>query len=135
MESESVKKQSPEELSRAWLDAKAAEDTAKERRIEIEEQLIKLLGVKPEGAKTHTVGAYKVTVTAVINRTLDNAIWESIKDKLPPEVRPVTYEPKLDVTGVKWLQVNQPNEYKILAEALTIRPGKVGVKVVPVTKP
>ena len=41
MENESVKKQSPEELSQAWLDAKAAEDTAKERRIEIEEGLIK----------------------------------------------------------------------------------------------
>lgn len=124
--------QSPIELSRDWLKAKSEEETAKTHRIAVEEELIKQLGVKPEGSKTHDLGEFKVTVTGNVIRTLDAEVWESIKDKLPPEVRPVIYEPKLDVVGTKWLQANQPENYKILARALTIRSGKVGVKVVQV---
>lgn len=123
------------ELSRAWLEAKAAEEAAKTWRIEIEEALIAMLGARVEGAQTHDLGDFKVTITGVVNRTLDKEVWESIKDKLPPEIRPVTYEPKLDVTGVKWLQEHQPEDHKILAQALTVKPGKTSVKVVPVTKP
>jgi len=122
------------ELSRAWLDAKAAEHAAKSRRIEIEESLIARLGARSEGAKTHDLGEVRVVVTGIITRTLDKEIWEAIKDKLPPEIRPVTYEPKLDITGVKWLQEHQPNNYKILAQDLTVKPGKTSVKVVPVNK-
>lgn len=126
---------SPNELSRAWLEAKAAEEAAKDRRIEIEEALIKRLGAKPEGAQTHDLGEFKVTVTGVLNRALNKEIWETIKDRLPPEIRPVTYEPKLDVVGVKWLQEHQLDDYRILAQALTVKPGKTSVKVVPVNKP
>jgi hypothetical protein len=126
--------QSPIELSRDWLEAKTEEEEARDRRVAVEEELIKQLGVKAEGSKTHDLGEFKVTVTGVISRTLDKEVWESIKDKLPPEIRPVTYEPKLDVTGVKWLQEHQPEDYKILARALVIKPGKVGVKVIQITK-
>jgi len=125
---------SPIELSRAWLEAKSAEDAAKASRIEIEEALAAQLGVKTEGAQTHDLGEFKVTLTGVLNRTLDKDVWERIKDQLPPEIRPVTYEPKLDVVGVKWLQANRPETYKILSEALTIKPGKIGVKIIQVTK-
>lgn len=125
---------SPIELSRAWLESKTAEEAAKARRIEIEEALIVKLGAKTEGARTHDLGEFKVTITGVINRSLDDEVWESIKDKLPPEIRPVTYEPKLDVTSVKWLQEHQPEDYKILSQALTVKPGKTSVKVVQVIK-
>ena len=126
---------SPIELSRAWLEVKSAEDAAKASLIEIEEALAAQLGVKTEGAQTHDIGEFKVTLTGVLNRTLDKEVWESIKDKLPPEIRPVTYEPKLDVVGVKWLQEHQPKVYTILSQALTVKPGKTAVKVVPVNLP
>ena len=121
------------DLSRAWLEAKAAEEAAKAQRIEIEEALIKQLGVRAEGAKTHDLGEFKVVITGIMNRSLNKEVWESIKDKLPLEIRPVTYEPKLDVAGVKWLREHQPEQYKILAPALTVRPGKAGVKIVQVS--
>jgi hypothetical protein len=124
----------PQDLCRDWLDSNAAEDAAKTRRIEIENALIAQLGAKSEGSKTHDLGEFKVTITGVVNRTLDKEIWETIKDKLPQEVRPVTYEPKLDITGVKWLQEHQPEDYRILAQAMIVRPGKVGVKVVQINK-
>ena len=122
------------QLSQAWLDAKVDEDAAKTHRIEIEEALVSHLGKREEGSKTHDLGTFKVTITGILNRSLDKEIWETVKDKLPLEIRPVTYEPKLDVTGVKWLQEHQPEDYKILAQALTVKPGKTSVKVVQVTK-
>jgi len=57
-----------------------------------------------------------VVITGVISRSLNKEVWESIKDKIPAEFRPVTYEPKLDITGVKWLQAHQSDNYKILFE-------------------
>ena len=122
------------ELSHAWLDAKAAEDAARTQRVGIEEAIIAQLGVREEGSQTHDLGEYKVTVTGVVNRTLDKEIWESIKEKITEERRPVVYEPKLDVTGVKWLQKNDPDSYRILAQALTIKPGKTNVKVTAINK-
>ena len=125
---------SPVELSRAWLESKAAEEAAKTRRSEIEDALAAQLGVKTEGAQTHNLGEFKVTICGNVIRSLNKEVWETIKDRLPPELRPVTYEPKLDITGVKWLQEHQPEEYRLLAQALTVKPGKTRVLVVPVNK-
>ena len=125
---------SPIELSRAWLKAKAEEETAKTRRIEIEETLIVQLGVKTEGAQTHDLGEFKVTLTGNVLYTLNKEIWETIKDKLPPEIHPVTYEPTLDVPGIKWLQENDLNNYRILMQALTVKPGKTYVNVTVINK-
>ena len=103
--------------------------------MEIEEAIIARLGARAEGAQTHDVGGvYKVVITGVVSRTLDKGVWESIKDKLPPEARPVTYEPKLDITGVKWLQEHQAEYYKIIAQAITVKPGKTSIKVTLVNK-
>ena len=119
-----------QQLSQAWLKAKAAEDEVKERRIKIEESIIVQLGKREEGSKTHDLGTHKVTITGVVNRALDTDIWESIKEQIPEELRPVTYEPKLDAAGVKWLQANDPDTYRLVTKALTIKPGKTNIKVI-----
>ena len=118
-----------QQLSKAWLEAKVDEDALKARRIEIEEAIVAQLGKREEGSKTHDLDTHKVIITGVINRTLDKEIWESIKDRIPEELRPVTYEPKLDAAGVKWLQANDPDTYRLVAKALTIKPDKTNVKV------
>ncbi len=123
-----------QQLSQDWLEAKAAEDASKARRVEIEKAIVSRLGKREEGSKTHNIGTHKVTVTGVINRTLDKGVWESIKDQIPEKLRPVTYVPKLDTTGVKWLQTNDPDIYRLVAKALTIKPGKTNVKVIAINK-
>lgn len=117
-------------LSNAWLEAKAAEDAARRKRIEIEEALIADLGVREEGAQTHNLDEHKITITGVLSRSLDAEKWEEIKDQIPADVCPVSYAPKLDITGVKWVEKNRSDIYQILAHALTIKPGKTQVKVV-----
>ncbi len=123
-----------QQLSQKWLEYKSAEETAKARRIEIEEAIVTQLGVREEGSQTHDLGTHKIIVTGVINRTLDKEVWESIKEKIAEDRRPVTYEPKLDVAGVKWLQKNDPDTYRVFAQALTIKPGKTNVKVTAINK-
>ncbi|RLE37774.1 hypothetical protein DRJ17_05865, partial [Candidatus Woesearchaeota archaeon] len=117
-----------------WLEAKAAEDAARRHRIEIEESITAELGVREEGAQTYDLGTRKITVTAVVNRTLDRQAWESVEGRIPEDLRPVKYEPKLDVAGVKWLHANDPATYRIVARALVVKPGKTNVKVTVIDK-
>ncbi|MDP8228355.1 MAG: hypothetical protein P9M15_02755 [Candidatus Electryoneaceae bacterium] len=119
-----------QKFSQDWLEAKAEEDAAKARRIEIEEAVVRCLGKREEGSKTHDLGTHKVTITGVVNRTLDKEVWESIKDQISESLSPVTYVPKLDVKGIRWLQTNDPDTYRLVAKALTIKPGKTNIKVI-----
>ncbi|MDP8239972.1 MAG: hypothetical protein P9X24_12850 [Candidatus Hatepunaea meridiana] len=79
-----------QQLSKAWLEAKVDEDASKAHRIKIEEAIVAKLGKSKEGSKTHDLDTHKVTITGVINRTLDKKVWESINDRIPEELRPVT---------------------------------------------
>jgi len=44
-------------------------------------------------------------------------------------VIPVTYKPELDLTGVRWLEHNQPDIYRQFASCLTVTPAKPYIQV------
>lgn len=112
-----------------WLEAKAREEKAREDRIAAEEKIVSQLGCKEEGSQSHKLDGYNVTVTGKINRTLDAAAWDSVSDKVPANLSPVKYKPALDTRGLKYLQQNEPDIYRIVAEAITAKPGKPAIKV------
>ena len=115
------------ELANEWLAAKTAETAANHARVDIEARIIALTGAKEEGSKTHNIDNLKIEVTGVINRKMDWAAWESVKDSIPENLRPVRIKLELDETGVKYLQQNEPELYAKLP--MTTKPGKTGVKV------
>lgn len=118
------------EIADELFRAKAEEDKAKAKRIELEEELIGLVGQKQEGAQTHTIGEYKITITGVLNRKIDWDMFDSaIAAKIPESLQPVKIKRELDETGVKFLENNEPQIYKVLLPALTIKPGKTNVKI------
>jgi hypothetical protein len=119
----------PEELCADWLQAKTAEEKCKAWRVAVEEALDAILGHKPEGSKTHAVEDFKVEITGVLNRKLDKEKWEEVKGQIPEELRPVRMKPEVDPTGCKWLQKNRPDVWAIAAQAITVTPGKTGVKI------
>jgi hypothetical protein len=118
-----------EALCRDWLEAKRAEAAANARRIEIEEQLAQALEVPEEGSKTHKLDGYKVTVSQPVSRKLDEAEWQKVSGKCPPDMRPVKIKIEADATGCKWLAKNEPAIWKRIASAFETKPGKIGFKV------
>jgi hypothetical protein len=117
-------------LCGAWLEAKRREDEAKTARIKIEDEISQALDAKAEGAITHKVEPYKVTLTQPIYRKIDLAIWGTIKHNLPAEAWPIKTKIEVDDAGCKWLLKERPDLWAIAAKAITATPGKIGVKVV-----
>jgi len=116
-------------LAQLWREAKRAEEEARKERVAIEQQIINVTGCKEEGSQTHDAGDWKVRVTGKINRTLDQAAWESIAPSIPEDLRPVEYAPKLDTKGLRYLESNHPDVYRRMAEAIVAKPGKPSVEV------
>ena len=116
-------------LALHWRDAKRAEELARDNRIRIEQEMIDLVGCKDEGSETHKAGDWKIRITGKINRTLDVAAWETIAPSIPENMRPVVYAPKLDTKGLRYLENNEPEVFRRVAEAIVAKPGKPAVEV------
>lgn len=117
------------DLGQQWRAAKAAETQANKTRVAIEQQIVALVGCKEEGSATHDAGLFKVIVTGKINRTLDRAAWETIAPTIPEALRPVEYAPRLDLKGLRYLENNEPEIYRQVAQAITARPGKPSISI------
>lgn len=111
--------------------AKAEEARAAQARLEAETALIDALGVKDEGAQTHRGESYRVTITGVINRRIDPAALSALADRIPTPLllQAVRYKPEPIAAGIRYLRNNEPETYAVLAEALTVTPGKPQVRV------
>lgn len=116
-------------LARDWLEAKSDEQKAAARRLKIEGELTAALQTKDEGSITHKLDTYKVTLTQPVRRSVDVDVWESVKDKIPEEMRPVKTKLEADASGMKWLAENEPKFWAAVAPAFTTKPGKISVKV------
>lgn len=117
-------------LCGAWLEAKRREDEAIEARRKIEQDITEALDAKTEGAITHKVEAYKVTLTQPIYRKIDLGVWETVKHDLPAEAWPIKVKIEVDDAGCRWLAKERPELWSVAAKAITATPGKIGVKVV-----
>lgn len=115
------------ELGIEWLACKYDENKARDARIAIEEQIIAITGKRDEGSKTHDAGGCKITVTGKKTYKLDWTAWESIKAQIPVNMHPVKYKPEVDEKGVKYLQANEPELYKLLP--LEVKPAKTAIDV------
>tara|TARA_R110000868_G_scaffold45282_10_gene150393 strand:- start:652 stop:1056 length:405 start_codon:yes stop_codon:yes gene_type:complete len=117
-----------EDVVADWMDAKNEEVSANKRRIEIEEEVLSFLTSKIEGAESHQVGPYKVTLTGRLNRKVD---WDFVqKLGIPENMLPVKQKPELDLKGLRYLENNEPEFYKNFCKALTIEPAKTSVTVI-----
>jgi hypothetical protein len=122
--------ENPEQLVEAWREAKRREQTAEAERVLIGNKLASILGVPEEGAKSHTVGNYSVTVKQPINRTVDWAVFDAAKAVAPEGTHmPEKVKRELDETGLKWIRDNQPELYAEIAKAVTAKPGRIGIEV------
>ena len=108
-------------------EAKHIEEAARLARIEVENRIIAELGIKDEGSQSHKGEQYKITITGKINRTLDIAAWDSVKNHIPEKYWPVKFKPEIDVTGLKWLRENEAGIYATACQAISAKTGKPSV--------
>lgn len=119
-----------DQLVANFIAAKAEENAANKRRIAIEEQIIAQLGKRDEGSQTHELtSGMKVTITGKLSYKADMEKLQAICAKLPPEMRPIKTETKLDETGAKYLRNNEPQIWAKLAAAITIKDAKPSIEI------
>lgn len=116
-----------ETLATDWLRAKGEEAAANKRRVEIESQLVELIGKKDEGSKTQEVGNFKITTTGKVTRKMEWDKWELVKEQIPANLHPIKTKEELDEKGVKWLKENQPEFYNLLP--ITVTPAKTAIDI------
>lgn len=118
-------------LAAALDAAKHTEAQATAARIVAETALVALLGCKDEGSATHKGAAYKVTLTGVMHRRVDEAELGAVRERLSPAMfeRAFRFKPEVSVTGVKYLRDNEPELYAIAAQAIVATPGKPSVRI------
>lgn len=116
-------------IAAAWLAAKEDEKRANQIRVELEKELIKIVGAKDEGSQTSKTDRYKITTTARVSRKLNFVEYEKIKALIPEKLRPVEFKPEIKQSKIKYLQNNEPEYYKIMCQAMTSTEGKTGVTV------
>ncbi len=120
-----------DELAFKLESAKAEEAKARLNRIAIEDQIIQAVGVKEEGSATLKSDFYKVTTTGGITRTLDSKKWAEIHVQLPAGIANlvVRQKPELDIRQFKALKDLSPEQYAIVAQAVTSKPRKASVRI------
>ena len=112
-------------------EAKAAEEAAKAKRVQLEADLAKALEVPDqwEGSQTRTVNEYKVCVKRAMNVKIDTVRLDAIirRDGLEEEAaKSFRWKCELDKKG--WNALN-PTTQSVFSEAITKTPGKVSITV------
>ena len=121
-----------EALAAKYYTAKAIESQAADERRSLGIQIAALLNHQSESSKTYHTDGWKITAKAPMNRSMDWNAWETVKERIPVDLWPVETKTVLSETGVKWLQNNEPEIYRVLASALTTKLAAVSITVSPI---
>ncbi len=112
-------------------EAKAAEEAAKAKRVQLEADLAKALEVPEqwEGSQTRTVNDYKVCVKRAMNVKIDAARLQEITDRYGlKEEAAKSFRWKCELDKKGWNALN-PMTQSVFSKAITKTPGKVSITV------
>lgn len=116
-------------LSKSWLEAKAAEDNARNWRISLEQEMESLIPGPEEGSATKTEDHYKITLTRKYTRTIDHDICDEaiMRGLVPSDI--IRYKPELNMKVLRAIETANPAAFKACEKFITIKPAKTAVKV------
>ena len=118
-----------EELVTKYLNAKAAEDAAKQARLAAESELVQAVANdKMEGSKTTATPDWKITVSNKLTRSLDYQAYQSISATLPPNLQFVDLKPEINLTKLRHVEAIDP---AIVAQCVTVKPAKPSITIKP----
>ena len=114
-------------LVQKWQKTKTELATLQKKERELRAEITaELLEKKLEGTSSFKTDEFKLTATAVLNRSIDQAVLESIWDDLTfEEQQCIEYKPKLVMGKYKGYEA----EGSRLMEAITVKPGMAQLKM------
>ena len=120
-----------EELSQAWLRAKADEEEAKAARVAVEERIEEALQIHEsfEGSKTHEIENFKLRVSRKNSQKIDSKKLVEIatQKKLEPLLQKL-FRWKPEIKKKEWDRAKA--EVRLaFSKAITTTPGKISIKV------
>lgn len=112
-------------LSILWVEAKEAEKQAQDKRREIEDKLLSLMGVAPfEDTYNEEAGEYKIKLTGRFNRKIDSdRLQEIANEKGLSDHLPSLFRWKPDINMTNWKRTDESITNPLL-EAITTTPGR-----------
>lgn len=113
------------------LEAKKQEALATLKRIAAEDEIVKALGHREEGAASHVLpNGAKLVITGKLNYSVnDMGLFTQLCQRLPEDLRPIKVETKIDETVAKKLRAENKDLWNVIAPAVTTKPAKVNVQV------
>ena len=84
-----------------------------------------------EGSKTFTTNSgQKYRIIRKINRTLDGKKLQLIRSRIPESLLPLKISEVIDLPRLKHLKNNEPDTYRLIAQAIVARPGKAAIEFI-----
>lgn len=119
---------SAEQLAQEWLEAKAEENAARTKRVEIEEELLTILPCREEGSQTNKLeNGMRVVTEGRMTRSIDAKALQDDWNNLPALIQGAFHwKPELKITCFKSLEDDHRD---LAAKYVTTKPAKAGVKV------
>ena len=125
------------ELAADLMEAKAAEDKAKRKRLDVEAAIVSRTGfAKAEGSQTYSEenehGSCKVVLEQPINRGVDSGAWFELRKRLPkshPAHGIFREKFELATKEARLLQEQDPAAFAEVSHVITSKPGKVSIDV------
>lgn len=119
-----------DKLAEQWRMHKAIEDKAREDRIAVEEQILKLNPAPPEGSTTvHTPTGVRISLTGKISYKANMDQLLELTKGWPEAARPIKTDIKVDETKLKTLRREAPRLWAEIASAIETKPAKTGVSI------
>jgi hypothetical protein len=82
-----------------------------------------------EGSKTFTTNSgQKYQIIRKVNRKLDGKKLQLIRSRIPENLLPLKVEEVLDKKKLTHLMNNEPDTYRLLAQAIIATPGKAAIQ-------
>ena len=116
-----------DELAQELLNAKKLENDAKLKRLEIEDEIIQLIGEQEEGTITVKGEKYKLQTKGVVSRNIDNSKLKEQLDFLPQEIKN-TLVTKYEINTKEFRKIQINKDYmKTMSYFMTVKRSKTSV--------
>lgn len=117
-----------EQLAQEWLEAKAEENSARAKRVAIEDALLEILPCREEGSQTNKLeNGMRVVTEGRLTRSIDAKALADDWNDLPAIIQGTfQWKPDLKITCFKSLDDDHKS---LIAKYVTTKPAKAGVKV------